>query len=353
MSMDRQERPDSTVEQRIRHTVAGLSAGDAVTWTSWWHRMANLGPRRAVRLGEAWQHARDAVSTTLPTPYLHASSPSLADPAGATDDAEWFVVAVRHLLGQDLDGAPTTRPYAVWDDLAERRANDPDSVRGRIGTVIALDNIAAGAEPPASGHDNPHYFDDIACVRAVAAGVLRAGDPEGAASSAAGDAEVTHALDGVWGARAIAALVASLVGGADRTTAIEAARAEIPADSWCANVVAECQAVVEPAQTPLGLATRLERESVDHVYSYMNQAPESVGLLLAHLSQAESADALLLGALSHPRHADGLVPLVGAVSGAVFGGPGTSPGTLAGTCVRGLAGVSMEDVIAAITKERV
>ncbi|MDN5854491.1 MAG: hypothetical protein L0K86_16900, partial [Actinomycetia bacterium] len=102
---------DRTVTERVHDTVSGLAAGDAVTWSSWWHRMANLGPRRAVRLGEAWQHARDAVTTTLPTPYLHASSPALADPAGPTDDAEWFVVAVRHLLGQRLDGTPTSDSY--------------------------------------------------------------------------------------------------------------------------------------------------------------------------------------------------------------------------------------------------
>lgn len=340
-----------TTDARVRDTIAGLSAGDAVTWTSWWHRMANLGPRRAVRLGEASQHARDAVSTTFPTPYLHASSPELADPAGPTDDAEWFVVAVRHLLGQDIDGTPTSEPYAVWRQLAERRSEDADSVRGRIGTVIALDNLAAGVEPPVSGHDNPHYFDDIACVRAVAAGVLRPGDPRAAADLAETDVSVTHALDGVWGARAVAALVSALVGGAERTSAVDAAQAEIPEGTWCANVVAECLARTDGPQTPLGLAARLEREAVDHVYSYMNQAPESLGLLLAHLSVAENADALLLGALAHPRHADGLVPLAGAVSGATFGGPGAPLGMLGGTCVRGLAGVSLDTIVDAVTEE--
>lgn len=313
--------------------------------------MANLGPRRAVRLGEAWQHARNAVTTTLPTPYLHASSPELADPAGPTDDAEWFVVAARHLLGQHLDGTPGDEPYAVWRQLADRRNADPDTVRGRIGTVIALDNLVAGKQPPVSGHDNPHYFDDIACVRAVAAGALRPGDPRAAADLAETDAAVTHSLDGVWAARAVAALVAALVGGAEREAAIASARAEIPDGTWCSSVVAECLAVVDTAQTPLALAARLERESVDHVYSYLNQAPESAGLLLAHLSSASTADALLLGALSHPRHADGLVPLVGAVSGAAFGGPGTPLGVLKGTCVRELAGVSLETVLSAITEE--
>ena len=336
---------ERSITQRTYDTVAGLSAGDAVTWSSWWHRMAKLGPRRAVRLGEARDHAREAVTTTIPTPYLHASSPELIDPAGPTDDTEWFVVGVRHLLGQRLDGTPTGEQHGVWAELAALRAEGAAAVRARIGTSIALDNLQRGAYPPVSGHDNPHYFDDIACVRAVAAGLLRPGDASAAAGLAATDAAVTHALDGVWGARATATLVALLAAGGDRQAAVDAALRELPAGSWIAHVVSECLSVVEPAATPVDLGARLERAAVDHVYSYANQAPESLGLVLAHLSVADSFDAMLLGALCHPRHADGLVPLAGAVAGAAFGGQRRDLPTLKGVCVRDLDGVSLDSVV--------
>lgn len=337
--------PESlTTQDRIHATVAGLSAADAVTWTSWWHRMSKLPPRREVRLGEAWHHARDGLTSSLPTPYLHASSPELVDPAGPTDDAEWFVVAVRHHLGLRLDGTPASRPYEIWYELAARRAADPDTVRGRIGTSIALANLTDGASPPTSGHDNPHHFDDMACVRAIAAALVRPGEPTAAAELAELDATVTHSLDGVWGARAYAALLSSLVAGAEVPDAVSAALRELPADSWCAHVAAEFLAAAKEQSSVMELAARLEREVVDHVYAYSTQAPETLGLLLAHLSAANDGTELLLGALCHPRHGDSMAPLAGAVAGAAYGSPTAPMPVLGGVCVRDLAGVSLADV---------
>jgi hypothetical protein len=367
-------------DERTAAVVRGLAAADAITWPAWWHRLSHLPPRREVRLSQAWQHARDGKTTSLPTPYLQSSSPSLVDPAAPADDLEWLTVSLRHHLGQRLDGTPTDEPFAVWHELARMRAADPGSVRGRIGTVMALENLARGLHPPASGNDTPHYFDDIACIRGLAAGLLRPGDPSGAAALAAHDAEVTHALDGVWAARATAALLAVLLGGTtvggtapdvgtptsgeqpDRADdaiqrAIDAARAELSPDTWCAAVVAECLAVADEAAratktAPLLLGAQLEREAVDHVYGYANQAPATLGLLLAHLRTARNGSDLLLGALAHPRHADALVPLAGAVAGAAFDDVGfpEPPETLPGTCIRALAGTRLGSVVAAVSR---
>ncbi len=333
-----------------RAVIAGLCAGDAITWPGWWHRLSQLPPRREVRLDEAWQHNRSLPSSSLPTPYLQASAPTLIDPAGPTDDAEWFVVAVRHHLGQRLDGSAKGDGQDVWAELADHRRLEPDTVRARLGTTIALDNMAAGRLPPVSGRENPHYFDDIACVRAVAAGLLRPGDPGAAADLAEDEAVTTHALDGVYGARGTAALIAELVDGSSTEQGIAAATAQVPASSWCAHVVAECLAAVGPGTT-LDLAAHLEREVIDHIYAYANQAPETLGLLLAHLRIARSAEDLMLGALAHPRHADALVPLAGAVAGAVFGSPvsDTKLPLLGGVSVRALAGVALEDVLGDLT----
>lgn len=334
-----------TTADRIRATVAGLAAGDAMSWPAWWHRIDQLPPRRAVRLDQAATHARDALTTSVPTPYLQSSAPSLIDPAGPTDDAEWFVVGVRHVLGQRLDGSAAT-DTTVWTELADRRAAEPTEVRGRISVASALANLAAGMTPPASGNDNPHYFDDHAMVRAIAAGLLCPGASTAAADLAERDAEVTHALDGVWGARATAALVASLVAGQDVPTATAAAQAELPDGSWIANVVAECLVPTATHTAPLALAADLEREVVDHVYAYANQAPETLGLLLAHLAVAGDGPELLLGALGHPRHADALVPLAAAVAGATFGdvAAGVPTAVLSGTSIRALRGVDLGKV---------
>jgi ADP-ribosylglycohydrolase len=332
---------------RVRAVVRGLCAADAISWPSWWHRMAKLTPRREVRLNQAWQHARDMRTTGLPTPYLQSSPLSAVAAAGPTDDAEWFTVAARYHLGRLLDGSRAPDGQNVWTELTRQRAVDENEVRARVGTVIALDNLASGLDAPASGNDNPHYFDDIACVRGVAAGLLRPGNPAAAADLAAQDAEFTHALDGVWGARASAALISALAAGAPARDAESVALAELPAGSWSAHVVAECLDRASDAGDPLRLAALLEEGTVDHVYAYANQVPETLGLLLAHLRVAESSHTLLLGALAHPRHADGLVPLAGAVAGAAFGdqwGNDELP-TLQGTCVAALAGVRLDEVV--------
>ncbi|UNX54829.1 ADP-ribosylglycohydrolase family protein [Georgenia sp. TF02-10] len=337
-----------TTSERTRSALAGMCAGDAAAWSSWWHRLGVLPPRRSVRLGEAVRHSHALGSTSLPTPYLQSTPPDVIDPAGPADDVEWFVVSLRHHLGQRLDGAPAGEEHSVWTELSGQHAREPGTVRARLGTLMALENLAAGMTPPQSGNDNAHYFDDIACVRAVAAAVLRPGDPRGAADLADADARITHALDGVDGARATAALLAVLLGGGDRADAVDVAVRELPPGGWCANVVAECLAVGPAA--PLPLAARLERDVVDHVYAFANQAPETLGLLLAHLAAARTGEELLLGAFAHPRHADALVPLAGTVAGAAFGDPsaGADLPVLTGTSVRALAGLAVEDVLGEI-----
>lgn len=337
-----------TIDQFRRAAVAGLAAADAITWNSWWHRLGSMPPRRYVRLDEAWQHDRALLSSSLPTPYLQSTAPAQVGPTSPTDDTEWLVVALRHHLGQRLDGSPAPDDSHVWDELARLRETDLDAVRPRIGTVIALENMAEGYGPPLSGQHNPHYFDDIACVRGIAAGLLRPGDPGGAADLAEVDARFTHSSDGVYGARATAALFAVLASGEGTGAAVDAAREQLPEGSWSAHVVEECLAAVREGDSAMSLAARLEGDVVDHVYAYANQVPETLGLLLAHLSAAETADSLMLGALAHPRHADGLVPLAGAVSGAVFGEPSLDDElpVLRGVSVRALAGTALDDVLA-------
>lgn len=334
--------------ERARAVVQGLSLGDSLAWPSWWHRLALLSPKRATRLAQATEFAKERDATGFPTPYYQSSPLGSVDPAGTTDDAEWFAVAARSLLGQDLAGDPSTDGHGVWVELAQRRHQEPASVRGRLGTLMALDNLANGMSVPACGHDNAHYFDDIACIRALAAG-LRFHEIDEAVAAARDDASVTHSEDGVWAAQGTAALVATLLGGAPVVDAVSAARAALPSESWTAAVVTEMLAL--SADSPFRLASRLEREVVDHVYSYATTGPETLGLLLTHLQSARSADELLHGCLSHPRHADSLVPLGFAIAAAAFGpewlpNPPDEPlPVLEGVAIRALQGVRLDDVV--------
>ncbi|WP_219417691.1 ADP-ribosylglycohydrolase family protein [Pseudonocardia nigra] len=338
--------------QRARATIAGLVLADGLAWPSLWHRLSLLPARRTERLQEIDVFAVRMRTTTRALPYLHASPPQLVDAAGRSDDTEWFAVSALFHTGRGLDGQPTAEPLGVWAELARLRSDDPSSVRARTGTVVALENLARGLAPPQSGHDNPHYFDDIACVRALAAGLQHAGDAGAAARAADTDAQVTHAEDGVWCARATAVLVAELVDGAPVERAVAQAAGSLPEGSWSAGVVEAALRAVEADQpSALALARALEQGVVDPLYSFAIAAPETLALLLAHLRRAAGPEELLLGALAHPRHADALVPLAGAVAGAAFGPAWlpadllAEPPVLRGICVPQLAGQQLGAVL--------
>lgn len=336
---------------RVRTTVLGLAAGDGAAWPSTWQRMPLLPRRRTERLGTLWEFGLEHHTTSIAMPYLHATSPEVLDVTGPTDDAEWLVVALRHLTGCALDGAPANAPHQIWSEIATLDARSPESVRARIGTRLALTNLQRGLEPPSTGRFNAHYFDDIGCVRAIAGALLRPGQPDEAADLAESDVAVTHALDGLWCARASAALFAVLVDSGDARSAVDAAQAQLPPDSWSQGVVGDMIAAAEASRSQLDLSARLEHTCVDQIYSYPVLAPETLGLLLAHLSRATSAEDLLLAAFSHPRQADALVPLAGAAAAAAFGDhwlPRTvTEGDLLlqGVSISALAGVSVTQVI--------
>lgn len=101
-------------------------------------------------------------------------------------------------------------------------------LRARISVRAGLGNLAAGLRPPATGHDNPHYFDDAACIRACVLAVAHPGDPQRAAALAEFDAHYTQDGDGVHGARAMAAALSLALVGTAVDDCVAAALAELP-----------------------------------------------------------------------------------------------------------------------------
>ncbi|WP_343948230.1 ADP-ribosylglycohydrolase family protein, partial [Nonomuraea longicatena] len=166
---------------RIRGAFAGLAVGDATGWPAARHRAALHAPwsRRLHR--ELDQFAEEHRVTTLPVPFA-LNQPTAPLALGPSDDAEWLAWTALTI------GRPRAEAFR---ELAGR-----EDVRARISVATALDNLAKGVEPPASGHDNPHFFDDAAAIRAVAFGAAGR-DPRA-------DASVTNAGDGLLGTVAMA-----------------------------------------------------------------------------------------------------------------------------------------------------
>ncbi|MGW0484953.1 ADP-ribosylglycohydrolase family protein [Nonomuraea sp. NPDC003214] len=314
---------------RITGAFAGLAVGDAAGWPASRHRAALHAPwsRRLHRELDAF--AEEHQVTTLPVPFA-LNQPIAPLAVGPSDDAEWLAWTA---LTIDRPRAEAFRALAGRDDL-----------RARVSVATALDNLARGVEPPASGHDNPHHFDDAAAVRAVAFGALGR-DP-------GDDARVTNAGDGVLGALAMAAAVAEAVATGSATRAVAAALDVLPEDTAIGHNARVALAAARAAGDPFAAVPALDAALLDHVYSYGVGAAQTVPVALALTEAAQGAlvravpAAACLAAL-----ADSAPALTGAITGAC-GGYGAIPEgwtasarRLAGCCLPETAGQDLIDIV--------
>ncbi|MEV6399517.1 ADP-ribosylglycohydrolase family protein [Streptomyces sp. NPDC051907] len=341
--------------------LLGLAAGDAAGWPAARHRAARMPEwtRRLTR--ELDTFAEQNATTTLPVP-IALNQPPEPLRLGPSDDAEWAAFCAETVLtagGPLFSGlAPGRRMRAAvdlaWNSLASEiaaaaaRAPEVESavlpLRARISVRAGLGNLATGLRPPATGHDNPHYFDDAACVRAAVLAVVHPGDPSAAAELAEFDARYTQDGDGVHGARAMAAAVAAALGGATVDDAVDAALAQLPET---AEVGRNARHAVKLARhcTPdtagaFALVPLLEHQIVDHVYSYGIAAAETVPVALAVATAARGRVAEAVpAAVCLSRVADSAPALAGALTGALGGGDSV-PSTWRDAC-RVLAGCAL------------
>ncbi|CAL9592033.1 ADP-ribosylglycohydrolase family protein [Streptomyces sp. Tu 3180] len=325
--------------RRVEGLLLGLAAGDAAGWPAARHRAARMPEwtRRLTR--ELDTFAEQNATTTLPVP-IALNQPPEPLRLGPSDDAEWAAFAAEAMLlagdGDALGNLSRERRTRAAIDLtwnavaaevaaATERAPEIESavlpLRARISVRAGLGNLAAGLRPPATGHDNPHYFDDAACVRACVLAVAHPGDPEGAAGLAEFDARYTQDGDGVRGARAMAAAVCLALAGADAHACVAAALAELPEETEIGRNARHALGLAAAADGAFALVPPLEHQIVDHVYSYGIAAAETVPVALALTTAAHGRIAEAVPAAAClSRVADSAPALVGALTGALGGG---------------------------------
>ncbi|MEU0375111.1 ADP-ribosylglycohydrolase family protein [Streptomyces sp. NPDC006283] len=352
----------------VEGLLLGLAAGDAAGWPAARHRAARMPEwtRRLTR--ELDTFAEQNATTTLPVP-IALNQPPEPLRLGPSDDAEWAtfsagtVLTAAGPLFSTLD--PSRRMRAAidlaWNSLAGQvaaaaeRAPEVESavlpLRARISVRAGLGNLATGLRPPATGHDNPHYFDDAACVRAVVLAVVHPCDPAGAAALAEFDARYTQDGDGILGARAMAAAVAVALGGARVDDAVDAALAELPDETEIGRNARHAVELARAASGAFELVPLLEHQIVDHVYSYGIAAAETVPVALAVATAARGRVAEAVpAAVCLSRVADSAPALAGALTGALGGGasvPATwrdACRTLAGCALPRLAGTDLVEL---------
>ncbi|MEQ6899311.1 ADP-ribosylglycohydrolase family protein [Microbacterium sp. KR10-403] len=299
-------------------------------------RIHALPPKRFARMEVLHAFDREHSEATPTRPYAHSSPPERLQ--GPGENAEWVAFSATSFVTGREDVIESR-----WLELAAEGRG-----RQRAGTAIALGNMRRGLRPPQSGHDNPHYFDDLAMARAVGAVALH--DVTTARALVAADAHATHDLDGAWAADAVVVLLHALLSGAPGTDAARLAAEVLPEHSWSRRLAEVALSAAAQTASPFELSVVLSREVCDWIYSYPVAAPETLAVLLAHVSAATSAEALLAGTSATGRNGTTLAALSGAASAALFGADWIPSEIsldvpLAGLGVPRLAGVSLADAV--------
>ncbi|MFJ9756205.1 ADP-ribosylglycohydrolase family protein [Streptomyces sp. NPDC101149] len=356
----------SGTPRRVEGLLLGLAAGDAAGWPAARHRAARMPEwtRRLTRELDAF--AEQNATTTLPVP-IALNQPPEPLRLGPSDDAEWAAFAAHSVLRAadagalgDLDRRRSMRAAIdlSWNTIAgvvaaaAERAPEVESarvtLRARISVRAGLGNLATGLRPPATGHDNPHYFDDAACVRACVLAVAHPGDPGLAAELAEFDARYTQDGDGVHGARSMAAALSLALSGEAVHTCVAAALAELPETTEIGRNARHALELAHSGGGAFCVVPLLEHRIVDHVYSYGIAAAETVpvALALATAAGGRIAEAVPAAACLS-RVADSAPALAGALTGAL-GGADAIPApwreacrTLSGCALPRLAGTDL------------
>ncbi|WP_442813603.1 ADP-ribosylglycohydrolase family protein [Streptomyces sp. NBC_01244] len=368
--------------RRIEGLLLGLAAGDAAGWPAARHRASRMPEwtRRLTR--ELDTFAEQNATTTLPVP-IALNQPPEPLRLGPSDDAEWAAFAAESVLTaagvllSDLSRSRRMRAAIdlAWNALASEvaaaaeRAPEVESavlpLRARISVRAGLGNLAAGLRPPATGHDNPHYFDDAACIRACVLAVVHPGDPEAAADLAEFDARYTQDGDGVHGARAMAAAIATALASAgtctaaDTDAAVDAALAQLPESTEIGRNARHAVKLARAETTggAFAIVPLLEHQIVDHVYSYGIAAAETVPVALALATAARGrVGEAVPAAACLSRVADSAPALAGALTGALGGGDSLPAAwreacrTLSGCALPRLAGTDLVELAALLTR---
>ncbi|WP_314172799.1 ADP-ribosylglycohydrolase family protein [Streptomyces winkii] len=362
--------------RRIEGLLLGIAAGDAAGWPAARHRASRMPDwtRRLTR--ELDTFAEQNATTTLPVP-IALNQPPEPLRLGPSDDAEWAAFTAESVLTaagallSDLGRDRRMRAAVdlAWNELAAEvaaaagRAPEVESavlpLRARISVRAGLGNLATGLRPPATGHDNPHYFDDAACVRAAVLATVHPGNPTAAADLAECDARYTQDGDGVHGARAMAAAVAEALGGSNAEACVAAALEQLPSGTEILRNARHAVRLAReaaadrpgPAGNAFALVPVLEHEIVDHIYSYGIAAAETVPVALALSLAARGAVAEAVPAAAClSRVADSAPALAGALTGAIGGGAALPRSwreacrTLSGCALPRLAGTDLVEL---------
>ncbi len=343
----------SDLLSRARGAFLGLAAGDASGFPSRYHQMTRASFRRRLMWSQALE-MDDQLVNKFPLPNTH-SAPLADQSFAATDDAEQAAlgtaVLLRALQNRETvsDAAPESwELFAAWQQIVLPQA---DEYWSSVADRSAILNSLEGLTPPATGTDNPHFYDDSSVARSLPVGVAYAGRPAEAAMVARRLASITNAGVGIDAAAAFASVIASTVGGSTLREAIAVAESEIDADSWLGRKHRLAEAIFRETGSLIAAVPAWNDDIANLEYNFGNVAAETLPLALIIARESQSfAEAIGIANLI-PKQADTMPAMVGAIIGATNGisaVPATwrdRVETLRGYCVPSTAGQHLQDLV--------
>jgi ADP-ribosylglycohydrolase len=265
----------------------------------------------------------------------------------STDDTEFAVLTAQTLI--DCGGNLTDEAMvASWRRYILGQGGMFD--RGGKPLYGAVANLERGLLPPISGTDNVQNNDDGAAMRIAPIGVLCAGDPERAASMAAIESRISHALDGIWAAQVVAASVAVAMAGAGLDEVLATGMRYAPQDSWLGRNLQRAMNICDTHTDLFDALEQLHLQLWAPVHSMAAEAiPQAYAIL--KLTGGDFRLGMIYGG-NFGRDADTICALIGAISGAMHGTAvipadwAARADKPAGVCLRFAAQKSMRELAA-------
>jgi len=237
-----------------------------------------------------------------------------ADNSWSTDDTEFALMTANWLIKDHNNLCADTLVEHWHENLFDQ--NDLGS-KGGESEIAAVANLKRGILPPYSGMYNSGYLSDGAAMRVTPIGVYCAGEPERAADLAAIDASISHYLDGVWGAQAVAASVAVAMVDGSVDEIIAAGLRCIPPQSWLGDWLTRAFAIVDEKKDIFTAWDDLHRQLWMATRSCNPEALAETYALFK-LTEGDFRRGVIFGG-NFGRDADTIAAIIGAFAGARCG----------------------------------
>jgi ADP-ribosylglycohydrolase len=306
---------------RAHGALVGLAAGDASGLPAAYHRLIPSPGRRTLLWTQAMELDEHHINK-YPLPFSHAAPLAKAG-FSATDDSEQAALGAAVLLAA-LDQRPLgdgseptiSQLFAAWKQIVLPQAEHYwGSVADKSAILNSLDNLSA----PATGSDNPHFYDDSSVARVIPVGIVYSHRPATAATVARSLASITNDGVGVDAAAAMAVAIAVGVSGGTVREGIRRGEQEIAADSWLGRKYRLAEAILASTGSMFRAIPQWNDEVSNLEYNFGNIAAETLPLAFLIARESTSFEEAIGIANLVPKQADTMPAMVGALIGAVEG----------------------------------